>query len=112
MAYRSIKMQRTAQMMSILEDIINGYFGSGYDLKIKRQLTKMPEGDKELEGKELNKSEVTISAELMAECFQKMGILPKTKNPNEYVPGNFANEKSLKLNSGIKIGSEADVKFK
>jgi hypothetical protein len=45
-------------------------------------------------------------SELLAESFQRIGLLPEDVPSNEYTPKDFSQEKGLKLLNGYTLGSE------
>ncbi|MGQ9499456.1 MAG: hypothetical protein ACUVQ6_03695 [Dissulfurimicrobium sp.] len=48
-------------------------------------------------------------SELVAEAYQKMGLLPKNPPANEYIPKDFSEEKSLSLELGYSLLKEIDI---
>ena len=50
-------------------------------------------------------------AELIAETYQRLGILPHTLPANEYVPSDFAQDHQLPLQRGYELGAEITLKY-
>lgn len=48
-------------------------------------------------------------SELVAEAYQRIGLLPKDIPSNEYTPKDFTSEKNLKLLGGASLGNEIPV---
>jgi hypothetical protein len=48
-------------------------------------------------------------SELVAEAYQKMGILTEAKPSNEYTPKDFSSEKTLRLEHGYSFTREVDI---
>jgi len=104
---RPLSMPLTEQMVLALNNFRHQVSGRPYE-KDKIELLKAAYdglfGD--------NKEELSslFCSELVAEAYQKMGLLNESTPSNEYIPKDFSNEKHLSLELGYQLQNEIAIR--
>ncbi len=103
---RQLSQALTDNMVRVLNDFRHEVSGRPYETN-KIQLLKAAYdgifGD--------NKEDLSslFCSELVAEAYQKMGLLTERLPSNEYIPKDFSEEKSLRLELGYDLQAEIDI---
>lgn len=106
-AIRPLSMALTETMLTALNKFRHEVSGRPYEKK-KIQLIKSAYDGWFGHNKEEDLSSLFCS-ELVAEAFQKMGLLTEKLPSNEYVPKDFSTEKKLKLELGYGLQKEIAI---
>lgn len=96
-AFRHLKVRRTPEMLAALHTFRREVTGRPYErdrLELFRSAYEGPFGDNT---KELSS---IFCSELVAETYQRMGLLASQPPSNEYTPGDFASDAGLGLLHG------------
>lgn len=108
-AIRLLRVERTESMRSALLDFYREASGRPYEhnrLELLRSVYDGPLGRNRKEG-----DASYFCSELVAEAYQRMGLLPASPPANEYTPGDFSSERAaaLPLQRGARLEPEVLV---
>lgn len=104
--YRKLCCERTKDFIEKAEKFVKNTLGKKYSISAKKLLTKSVASAVDAA------SEVTFfCSELIAACYQKLGLLPNSVPASNYLPGAFAAERKLDLSDGAKLGEEYLIDF-
>lgn len=103
LVYRHLEVERTEEMLTILESFINEVKGKPYRITASKLFTRGVNTDPGSE-------KTFFCSELVAAAYKRLGYLTPDLASCKYWPGNFSDEQTLELTQGS-LGEELLIDF-